>query len=157
MAFAGKTKFTTASQVVVRMGTTELQKWATLLLMHESAEPGQEEKLEHALLRAMFLETLAEKINPTLSTQDRYFVYLKGMLSIFPADKREEIFNSLAYELDPDLVDDANDLLAFNYAYECGNYEMVDIYLAEKGLTEFIVMGCYKASIAKVNDALQGF
>ncbi len=157
MAFAGRSKFTTASQVVVRMGMEELQRWATLLLMQESAETGQEEKLEHALLRALFLEGIAMKINPAISQQDRYYIYLKGMFSIFPADKRQEIFDALAYELDPDLVDNANDLLAFNYAYETGQYDIVDIYLQEKGLTEGIVMGCYKNAIARVNEDLLGF
>lgn len=156
MAFAGKNKFTTASQVVVRMGIEELQRWATLMLMQESAEPGQEEKLEHALLRAVFLESLAIKMNPALSRQERYYIYLKGMFSIFPADKREEIFGALDFELTPVLFDEANDLLAFNYAYEVGNYELVDIYLLEKGLTEAIVMGCYRSAISNVNESLNG-
>lgn len=156
MAFAGKTKFTTASQVVVRMGISELQRWATLMLMQESAEPGQEEKLEHALLRALFLESLAIKMDATLSRQARYFIYLKGMFSIFPMEKREEIFSALNYDLDENLLDEANDLLAFNYAYETANYEMVDIYLQEKGLTEGIVMGCYKSAISSVNESLRG-
>ncbi len=135
----------------------ELQKWATLLLMHESAEPGQEQKLELALLRAMFLEDLAGKMLGNLSRQDSYFIYLKGMLSIFPEETRNEILDSLAYELDPDFLDEANDLLLFNNAYETGCYEMVDIYLQEKQITEGIVMGCYKNAISRVNEALKGF
>ncbi len=157
MAFAGKTKFTNPSQVVVRMGMEELQRWATLLLMQESAEAGQEQKLEHALLRAMFLESLAGKMNESISRQELYFIYLKGMLSIFPQEHQIEIFKSLAYDLEPSLLDEADGLLAFNYAYEIGDYEQVDFYLQEKDLSEFMVMGCYKASIARVKEALEGF
>ncbi len=153
MAFAGKNKFTTASQVVVRMGMDELQKWATLMLMQDSAEPGQEEKLEQALLRAVFLESLALKIDPTLNRQECYFIYLKGMFTIFPVDAREEIFETMAFDLDPDLVDTANDLLIFNYAYEVGDYDVVDLYLMDKGLTELLVLACYKNAIQTVNDS----
>ncbi len=96
--FAGKSAFTTPSQVVVRMGIEELEKWATLMLMQESAEEGQEQKMEQALLRGLFMQSLALKIMPDLERQERYFVYLKGMFSIFPTEKREEIFNAMNFQ-----------------------------------------------------------
>lgn len=154
VAFAGKMKFTNPAQVVVRMGIEELQRWATLLLMQESAEPGQEEKMELALLRALFLESLAVKMEPNLGRQDRYYIYLKGMFSIFPVETREEVFQAMDFTPDLDLVDTANDLLTFNYAYELGDYDMVDIYLHEKQLTDGTVLGCYKSAISNANAAL---
>lgn len=156
MQFAGKSKFTNPAQVVVRMGMEELQKWATLLLMQESAEPGQEEKMELALMRAIFLESLALKMEPNLSRQDRYYIYLKGMFSIFPSNKREEVFDAMEYEPDLDLVDLANDLITFNYAYEVGDYEIVDIFLQAKEITDGTVLGCYKVAITAANEALFG-
>lgn len=156
MAFAGKTKFTTASQVVVRMGTQELQRWSTFTLMQEVSVPGQEEKLEHALLRAMFIEGLALKMNPALSSQDRYYIYLRGMFSVFPDTKREEIFEALDYSRNQDLFDEADDLVLFNHAFETANYELIDQYLQEKQLTEGTVMICYKSAIANVSSALYG-
>lgn len=156
MAFAAKTKFTSASQVVVRMGTEELQRWATMTLMQEVSVAGQETKLEHALLRAMFLEELAMKIDPALPSQDRYYIYLRGMFSLFPDNKRNEIFDALDYSRTEELYDEAHDLLLFNFAFETANYEMIDEYLTEKKLTEGMVMTCYKSAISNVNLALYG-
>lgn len=155
MAFAGKMKFTNPAQVVVRMGIEELQRWSTLLLMQESAEPGQEEKMELALLRALFIESLAVKMDPDLSRQDRYYIYLKGMFSIFPTHTRDEVFQAMDFTPDLELVDTANDLLTFNYAYEMGDYDMVDIYLQEKQITDGVVLGCYKSAISNANAALR--
>ncbi|MFI3254291.1 MAG: EAL domain-containing protein [Eubacteriales bacterium] len=150
--FAGKSVFTTPAQVVVRMGIEELQKWATLMLMQETAEEGQEQKLEQALLRGLFMESLAVKMEPELDRQERYFVYLKGLFSIFPSETRDEIFAAMNFQNKEDLEDLAGDLLYFVYSYEMGDYDTVDIYMEEKELTDAVVLGCYKSSIASVNQ-----
>lgn len=152
--FAGKTPFTTASEVVVRMGIDEVQRWTTLMLMQESAKEGQEQKMEQALLRALFMESVAVKMLPELGRQDRYFVYLKGMFSIFPQEKREEIFNTMEFSNQEEIEDLAGDLLSFVYAYEMGDYDTVDIYLEEKDLCDALVLGCYKSAVANVNAAM---
>lgn len=152
--FAGKTKFTNPSQVTVRMGIEELQKWATLMLMQQSAEEGQDDKMELALLRGLFLQSLVMKLKTGLDRDDRYYVYLKGMFSVFPESHRKEVFDALAFEIDLDLIDLADSLLDFIYAYEVGDYDKIDEYMQQNKLTDAVVMGCYKSAIANANSAL---
>lgn len=152
MAFASATKFTSATQVIVRMGLEELQRWATLTLLQEVSTPGQNQKLVHALLRASFLESLVEKTNPSFTEQDRYFIYLKGMFDIFPKSKQKEIFDTLDYVVNDKVQSESENLLALNHALELANYALVDMLVKSEGITEEFMMASYMDAVQKSNS-----
>lgn len=157
MAFASKVKFSSASQVVVRMGIVHLQRWAGILLVHESANVGQDAKLQQALLRALFVESLAKRLHYSFSTDELYYIYLKGILSIFPYESQAFIFQTLSFLLDPKVIAEAECLLAFNLAYEAGDCVEMEFYMGERALSEEDVMDCYAQSIALMNEAWAAF
>ncbi len=151
--FAGKAVFTRPSQVLVRMGIEELQKWATLMLMHESAQEGQEPKMELALLRGLFLQAIGKKLMPQLDRKERYFLYLTGMFSIFPPGKRAEIFQSMHFTVSEELETAITELMDFVYNYELGDYDSVDQFLYAKDLTDEDILACYKSAIAQAGES----
>lgn len=151
--FAGKSVFTRPSQVLVRMGIEELQKWATLMLMHESAQEGQEPKMELALLRGLFLQGIGKILMPKLDRQERYYLYLTGMFSIFPPGKRAEIFQSMHFTVSEELESAIAELIDFVYSYELGDYDSVDQFLSAKDLTDGEILACYKTAIAQAGES----
>lgn len=154
--FAGSQKITNPNQVVLRMGIEGLQKWATLLLMQESAVEGQDEKMELALLRGLFCENIARKQDPSLDRNQRYFFYLAGMFSVFPEKNRQEVFDTLGFDGTNELEQRALGILDFVYHYEVGDYDFIDIYLVQHGLKDGEVMRCYKDAIAGASTAING-
>lgn len=155
--FAGKVKFTNATQVVVRMGIEELQKWATLLLMQESASKDQEEKMELALQRGIFLQQIALAIDSDLDRQERYFLYLTGMFSVFPEETRCEIFQRLAYEPSPQREEFTERLVQFLYSHELGEYDKVEQFLQEYGLSDSQLLSAYIVAVTDAHTALKTF
>lgn len=153
-AFAGKAQFTNPSQVTVRMGIEELQKWATVMLMKASAEEGQDEKMELALLRALFLQDLVLQKMPDLDRDDRYYAYLKGMFSVFPEKNRVEVFGVLAFKVDLELEDQITSLMQFIYDYESGHVEDVYRFMIDNKMTDRAVTEAYKKAIACIKGQL---
>lgn len=152
--FAGKTKFTNATQVVVRMGIEELQKWGTLMLMQETAEEGQEETMELALLRGLFLEKLTMHLRPETDRKERYYLYLLGLFSIFPGDLRDQLFSTLDFGTSEEVVELGEGLLDFIYAYEMGHHDLVEEYMLKYTIDDPTLIACYKASITEAQAAL---
>ncbi len=154
--FAGAQKITNPSQVVLRMGMEGLQKWATLLLMQESAVEGQDEKLELALIRGLFSENIIRRLDSSLDRNQRYYFYLVGMFSVFPEKNRKEVFDNLGFDDSDQLAVKAQELLDFVYQYEMGDHDFVDIYLSKTPLDDSDIMACYKEAIASANLAMKG-
>ncbi len=157
MAFARKVKFTSASQVVLRMGIVNLQRWAGALLLFESANEGQQAKLQQALFRALFLEALAKKLEKGFNANQLYYIYLKGILSIFPYEKQAFIFQSLCFFLNSEVIAEAECLLAFNLAFESGDSTEMEFYMNERSLSEEDVMDCHGVATAVLQEAMVSF
>lgn len=154
--FAGASKITNPTQVVLRMGIEGLQKWATLMLMQESAVEGQDDKMELALVRGLFAENIARKIDDTMDRNQRYFFYLAGMFSVFPEANRQEVFDNLGFDGSDKLEVMAQELLEFIYQYEVGEYDHVDIFLVKYKLSDETMVGCYRNAIANASIAIKG-
>lgn len=154
LEFGSKGRVTTAAQALVRMGTDGLRKWSTLMLMQCTAQEGQDSKMELALIRGLMAENIIGQLMPDISKEDRYFVYLTGMFSIFPDSNREQIFEILNFDETSDLAILAKEILEFVYRYESGDFDAVEEFISKHDISEENLISCYKSSIAQASKAL---
>lgn len=152
MKFLPAIRITSAKEAFVRMGTINVKKWLTLILVQNVADEKEEETINIALIRAYLVEEIAKKIPYINSKELYYYAYLRGMFSVFSEEKQKEIIAILNLEINEKDNAIIMYVVSIVFAYENGEWEKVIKLASKYGISMEDIYESYKAAITCTNE-----
>jgi len=148
-------------QALLLLGEREVKKWATLMALSAMAEDKPAELVRQGLVRALFLESLAER---TGRASDKSDFFLMGLLSVIDAimDRPlDEILSQLPLTkmLCDGLLGRHNpfrESFEVVLAYEKGEWDRFDICCEQAGISRKELPAIYVEAIRSAGESLTG-
>lgn len=150
-------KVSSIAMAVAYLGEENLKKWIALLALRGVAADKPLELMRMSMIRAQFGELLGPLMRPRRNPKH---VFLTGMLSLLhiAMDKsKEELMDEIpvAEDIRDSLLTDSgpfSDLLAFFNSYEYANWDEVNRFSEENGLSCQDINDCYIAAVKWYNE-----
>ena len=136
VAFGLRTRVTSIKHALALLGEDEFKKWMSLIALREIGNDKPNELMRVILIRAKFLEILANNIGLGHRSSDLFLMGLLSMLDVFMNRPIKEILSGLPINTDiiNSLVSHEGPLKSpylLVCTYEKGNWEIVD-HICEK-------------------------
>lgn len=148
-------------QALLLLGEKEVKKWATLMALSAMAEDKPAELIRQGLVRALLLESLAER---TGRRGDKPDFFLMGLLSVIDAIMDRPLDEILSQLPLPEALCDGllgrpnpyHDSFEVVLSYEKGQWERFGTYCQRVGISEKEIPELYVEAIRSAGESLTG-
>lgn len=94
--FGGKTRINSLRQAVIRLGTQELKRWISIMLVREFENDENSELIKICLLRGKLLSLLAQELNQSKLEADYFLTGILSSIDVILSQDMEKILSTLA-------------------------------------------------------------
>jgi len=94
--FGGKTKINSLRQAVIRLGTQEMKRWVSIMLIREFENDENSELIKICLLRGRLLSLLARELNQSKLEADYFLTGILSSIDVILSQDMEKILSTLA-------------------------------------------------------------
>ena len=148
VAFGLRNKVNTIRQALVLLGQRGIQKWASVVVMADIGLDKPPELIVASLLRARFLEAMAESVGLADRAQDQFLLGMFSLIDVLTERPLPELVGSLSLDADVKaaLLDGTGPLRPLYdllLVYEGGDWPAVSRLAGKLGLSEASVADAY--------------
>lgn len=152
-----KRKITSIGDAIMFVGIEELKRWVFIITLKQIGENSIDELVKISLIRAVFIESLSNKMQFNVSKLDAFLTGIFSLIDVLLKMPLEKILYELPISDD---VKDAllgkknilSELLELVIAYEKGNWAEVSELSDKFGLNEGFICECYLDSIQSLRS-----
>ncbi|HBY19887.1 MAG: hypothetical protein A2Y24_05395 [Clostridiales bacterium GWE2_32_10] len=155
-------KVTSVYDALVRLGTVEIKKWISVLMLREATKEKPIEVMRISLVRAYFMEQLANVTKLRTRKSEAFLFGLFSMVDVLFNYSKEELLHDIP--LNDDVKDallgaenEFSNIFKIVEYYEKAEWENLGKHIAEKGIkiNPFEISGFYYSSLKLAESLIE--